>query len=186
MEVVLLERVEKLGQMGDVVKVKDGYARNYLLPQRKALRATKDNLARFEKERAQLEATNLARRQEAEQVAAKMTDVSVTILRNASETGALYGSVSSRDVADALTAAGYTVSRTQVALDRPFKNLGVYKVRIVLHPEVSVEASVNIARSHAEAEQQAAGLEPTAEEFFEEGAAPEAEAEEGEAAAANG
>ncbi|WP_119422143.1 50S ribosomal protein L9 [Desertibaculum subflavum] len=177
MEVVLLERVEKLGQMGEVVRVKDGYARNYLLPQRKALRATKDNMARFEKERAQLEATNLQRRAEAEKVAAKMTDVSVTILRNASETAALYGSVSSRDVADALTAAGYTVERSQVALDRPYKTLGMHKVRIALHPEVSIEATVNIARSQAEAEQQAAGIVPAAEQFFEEGAAPEAEAE---------
>lgn len=177
MEVVLLERVEKLGQMGEVVRVKDGYARNYLLPQRKALRATKDNMARFEKERAQLEATNLQRRAEAEKVAAKMTDVSVTILRNASETAALYGSVSSRDVADALTAAGYSVDRTQVALDRPYKTLGMHKVRIALHPEVSIEATVNIARSQAEAEQQAAGIVPTAEQFFEEGAAPDAEAE---------
>jgi large subunit ribosomal protein L9 len=181
MEVVLLERVEKLGQMGEVVRVKDGYARNYLLPQRKALRVTKDNMARFERERAQLEANNLVRRQEAEAVAAKMQDVSVTILRQASETAALYGSVSGRDVAEAMTEAGYTVSRSQVPLDRPIKNLGMHKVRVVLHPEVSIEVTVNVARSQAEAELQAAGAAPAPEAFFEEGAAPEADEAEGEA-----
>ncbi len=172
MEVVLLERVEKLGQMGEVVRVKDGYARNYLLPQRKALRASKANLARFEEQRAQLEANNLARREEAQKAAAKMQDVSVTILRQASETAALYGSVSTRDIATALTAAGYTIDRAQVLLDRPIKNLGIYKVRVSLHPEVSIEASVNVARSAAEAEMQAAGVNPVAEAFFEEGAEP--------------
>lgn len=168
MEVVLLERVEKLGQMGEVVRVKDGYARNYLLPQRKALRANKTNMVQFEEQRAQLEANNLARRQEAESVAAKMQNVSVTILRQASETSALYGSVSSRDIAEALTVAGYTVDRAQVLLDRPIKNLGVNKVRVGLHPEVSIEVSVNVARSAAEAEMQAAGIAPAAEQFFEE------------------
>lgn len=168
MEVVLLERVEKLGQMGEVVRVKDGYARNYLLPQRKALRANKTNMVQFEEQRAQLEANNLARRQEAESVAGKMQNVSVTILRQASETSALYGSVSTRDIAEALTAGGYTVDRVQVLLDRPIKNLGIYKVRVGLHPEVSVEVSVNVARSAAEAEMQAAGIAPTADQFFEE------------------
>lgn len=185
MEVVLLERVEKLGQMGEVVRVKDGYARNYLLPQRKALRASKANMARFEEQRAQLEANNLAQRQEAEKVAGKMNGVSVTILRQASETAALYGSVSTRDIAAALTAAGYTTDRAQVLLDRPIKNLGIYKVRVSLHPEVSIEASVNVARSAAEAEMQAAGINPAAEQFFEEGAEPTDEevAEETEEAA---
>jgi len=168
MEVVLLERVEKLGQMGEVVRVKDGYARNYLLPQRKALRANKANLVQFEQQRAQLEANNLAQRQEAEGVAAKMQNVSVTVLRQASETSALYGSVSTRDIAEALTAAGYSVDRAQVLLDRPIKSLGVYKVRVGLHPEVSIEVSVNVARSAAEAEMQAAGIAPAAEQFFDE------------------
>jgi large subunit ribosomal protein L9 len=159
-DVILLERVDKLGQMGQVVKVKPGFARNYLLPQKKALRATKQNLAYFEKQRAQLEAQNLERRSEAEQVAAKMNGVAVVVIRQAGESGQLYGSVTARDIAEAVTAAGYTVTRGQVALDRPIKTLGLHKDRIVLHPEVSVEITVNVAQSAEEAEMQAKGIDP--------------------------
>lgn len=181
MEVILLERVEKLGQMGDVVKVKDGYARNFLLPQKKALRATKDNMVRFEKQRTQLEAQNLARRQEAEAVAARMAGLSVTLLRQAGETGQLYGSVNPRDVADAVTAAGFTIGRQQVLMNAAIKTLGVHAVRIGLHPEVALTVSVNVARSEAEAEAQAGG------EFFEEGAGPKPEGEgEGQATSEEG
>jgi large subunit ribosomal protein L9 len=159
-DVILLERVDKLGQMGQVVKVKPGFARNYLLPQKKALRATKENLAYFEKQRAQLEAQNLERRSEAEQVAAKMNGLTVVVIRQAGESGQLYGSVTARDIADAVTAAGYTVTRGQVVLDRPIKTLGMHKDRIVLHPEVSVEITVNVAQSAEEAEMQAKGIDP--------------------------
>jgi large subunit ribosomal protein L9 len=159
-DVILLERVDKLGQMGQVVKVKPGFARNYLLPQKKALRATKQNLAYFEKQRAQLEAQNLERRSEAEQVAAKMNGLTVVVIRQAGESGQLYGSVTARDIADAVTAAGYTVTRGQVVLDRPIKTLGMHKDRIVLHPEVSVEITVNVAQSAEEAEMQAKGIDP--------------------------
>jgi len=159
-EVILLERVEKLGQMGQVVKVKPGFARNFLLPQKKALRATKANLAVFEKQRVQLEATNLKRRQEAEQVAAKMTDLSVVIVRQAGESGQLYGSVSARDIADAIDATGFTIERQQVVLDRPIKTLGLHPVRVVLHPEVSVSVTVNVAQSEEEAAMQAKGIDP--------------------------
>jgi large subunit ribosomal protein L9 len=173
MEIILLERVEKLGQMGDVVRVKDGYARNYLLPHRKALRATRSNRERFEKERAQLEVTNLARRQDAEAVAKKMEGLRVTLLRQASESTQLYGSVNARDIADAVTAGGFTVDRRQVQLNVPIKSLGIHQVRVALHPEVFVTVSVNVARSEAEAEVQASGGKVAAEEFFEEGAAPQ-------------
>lgn len=181
MEVILLERIEKLGQMGDVVKVRPGFARNFLLPQKKALRATKANLAVFEKQRAQLEAQNLKRRSEAEAVAAKMTDVSVVVIRQAGESGQLYGSVNARDIADALTAAGYTVERHQVAIDQPIKALGITAVRIRLHPEVSVMVDVNVARTADEAALQKAhgGVVPPERE--EEGPAAK-ETEEGEAA----
>ena len=155
MQVILLERIEKLGQMGDVVTVKPGYARNYLLPQRKALRATKDNLSYFDNQRAQLEAANLARRSEAESVAGKMSDVSVVIIRQAGDSGQLYGSVSGRDVAEALTEAGYTVERRQVAIDKPIKTLGLFNLALALHPEVKVQVTVNVARSADEAELQA-------------------------------
>jgi len=155
MEVILLERVEKLGQMGQVVKVRPGFARNYLLPQKKALRATKANMAFFDKQKAHLEAVNLERRKDAEQVASKMTDVSVVVIRQAGETGVLYGSVTPRDVADALIAAGYKVDRKQVAIESPIKTLGLFKVRIVLHPEVTIAVTVNVARSQEEAELQA-------------------------------
>ena len=157
MEVVLLERVEKLGQMGDVVSVKDGYARNYLLPQSKALRATKGNLERFERERAQLEARNLERKSEAEAVAAKLDGQSFIIIRSASEAGSLYGSVTARDVSDAATEGGFTVQRSQIVLDRPVKELGLHPIRVVLHPEVAAEVTINVARSQEEAELQASG-----------------------------
>ncbi len=162
MEVILLERVDKLGQMGEVVRVKDGYARNFLLPQGKALRANKGNMARFEKERAQLEARNLERRQEAETVAERMTDFSVVLLRQAGESGQLYGSVSARDIADAAAEAGASIGREQVRLERPIKTLGLHDVRVDLHPEVAVEIQVNVARSAEEAEVQARGGDPTA------------------------
>jgi len=154
MEVVLLQRIEKLGQMGDVVKVKPGFARNYLLPQKKALRATKENLARFEQQRAQLEAANLERRAEAEKVASKMDGLTVVVVRQAGETGQLYGSVSARDIAEAITQAGFTIVRNQVLMDRPIKMLGLHPVRIALHPEVIVTVTVNVAKSEEEAEVQ--------------------------------
>ncbi|RAU22204.1 50S ribosomal protein L9 [Paramagnetospirillum kuznetsovii] len=156
MEVILLERIEKLGQMGDVVNVKPGFARNFLLPQKKALRSSKENLAFFEKQRAQLEAANLKRRDEAQAVAAKMDGLSVLMVRQAGESGQLYGSVSGKDVADAIKAGGYTVERRQVNLDNPIKTLGSYAVRVSLHPEVAVTVTVNVARSQEEAERAAA------------------------------
>jgi len=156
-EVILLQRVEKLGQMGDVVKVKPGFARNFLLPQKKAIRASKDNLARFEQQRAQLEAQNLKRREEAERVAERVGGLSVVIIRQAGESGSLYGSVSSRDIAEAATAAGLTINRSQVVLAHPIKTLGLGTVRVVLHPEVSIPVTVNVARSPEEAERQARG-----------------------------
>ena len=157
MEVVLLERVEKLGQMGDVVSVKDGYARNYLLPQSKALRATKSNLAHFETQRAQLEARNLEMKKEAEAVAEKLDGQQFVIIRQASEAGSLYGSVTSRDAAEAATEGGFTVGKGQVVLERPVKELGLHAMRVVLHPEVSATITINVARSEEEAELQASG-----------------------------
>ena len=154
MEVILLERIEKLGQMGDLVTVKPGYARNFLLPQGKALRATEANKKRFETDRAQLEAENLARKGEAEQIAAKMEGMSVTLIRAASEMGQLYGSASSRDIADRIIDAGVTITRNQVDLNTAIKTLGLFPIRIVLHPEVSVDVTVNIARSEDEAAEQ--------------------------------
>jgi large subunit ribosomal protein L9 len=159
-DVILLERVEKLGQMGQVVKVRPGFARNYLLPQKKALRATKANLALFEKQRHQLEAQNLARRGEAEDVAKKMDGLAVVVIRQAGESGQLYGSVTARDIADAVTAAGFSVGRSQVVLDKAIKTLGLYKQRVVLHPEVAVNVTVNVAQSAEEAEMQAKGVDP--------------------------
>ena len=156
-ELILLQRVEKLGQMGDRVKVKPGYARNFLLPEKKALRATKDNLAKFEQQRAQLEAQNIRRREEAERVAERVHGLSVVIIRQAGESGSLYGSVSARDIADATTEAGLTVNRQQVVLEQPIKTLGLSQVRVVLHPEVSIPVTVNVARSPEEAERQARG-----------------------------
>jgi large subunit ribosomal protein L9 len=157
MQVILLERIGRLGQMGDVVNVKDGYARNFLLPQKKALRATTDNLARFEKDRAQLEARNLELKKEAEAVAAKLDGKSFLAIRQAGDTGQLYGSVTSRDIAEVVTAGGFSLDRRQVVLDRPIKTLGLQPVRIALHPEVLVNVTLNIARSQDEADRQARG-----------------------------
>jgi large subunit ribosomal protein L9 len=154
MDVILLQRIEKLGQMGEVVKVKPGFARNYLLPQKKALRATEANRARFEIQRAQLEATNLARRQEAEKISGKVDGLTVVVIRQAGETGHLYGSVSARDVAAAVTAGGVTIDRAQVLMDRPIKMLGLHPVRVALHPEVVVTVTANVAKSAEEAELQ--------------------------------
>ena len=184
MEVILLERIEKLGQMGEVVNVKTGFARNFLLPQKKALRASKENLAYFEKQRVQLEALNLKRRDEAQGVADKMAGLSVLMVRQAGENGQLYGSVSGKDVADAIKAAGYTIERRQVNLDNPIKTLGSYAVRVSLHPEVSLIVTVNVARSQEEAERAAAAAAaahaaPEAEEVEVEGdVVVEAEVEE--------
>ncbi len=160
MEVILLERIESLGQMGEVVKVKPGYARNFLLPQRKAMRATKENLAHFEKQRGQLETQNLQRRQDAETVSAKMIDLAVVVIRQAGETGQLYGSVTSRDVAEAVTAAGFTVGRSQVLMQQPIKALGIHPTRVALHPEVILAVKVNVAQSHEEAKAQAEAKAP--------------------------
>ena len=156
-ELILLQRVEKLGQMGEIVKVKPGFARNFLLPQKKALRATTENRAYFDKQKAQLEAQNLKRKEEAERVAERVSGLSVVIIRQAGESGSLYGSVSSRDISDASTAAGLTVGRDQVVLIHPIKTLGMTKVRVVLHPEVSLLVTVNVARSPEEAERQTRG-----------------------------
>jgi len=157
MQVILLERVEKLGQMGEVVKVKDGFARNFLLPRKKALRATKANIAHFETEKAQLEARNLTLKKEAEGVATTLDKKTFVILRQAGETGMLYGSVSTRDISDAVTANGVTLDRGQVTLDKAIKTLGMHDVRVVLHPEVRVGITLNIARTAEEAERQARG-----------------------------
>ena len=154
MEVILLERIEKLGQMGDVVNVKAGFARNYLLPQNKALRKTKQNLTRFESQRAQLEAENLTKKTEAEKIADKLKGMKITILRAAGETGQLYGSVTSRDIAETVTKSGVSINRNQVILNRALKVLGLEPIRISLHPEVLVEVIANIARNKDEAEQQ--------------------------------
>ena len=159
-DVILLERVEKLGQMGQVVKVRPGFARNYLLPQKKALRATKENLAYFEKQRTQLEAQNLKRKGEAEEVAKKLEGLTVIVIRQAGESGQLYGSVSARDIADAVTQAGFTVEKQQIVLDRTLKTLGIHPLRVVLHPEVAVAVKVNIAQSAEEAEMQEKGIDP--------------------------
>ena len=156
-EVILLQRIEKLGQMGDVVRVKPGYARNYLLAQKKAMRATKGNLAQFEQQRVQLEAQNIKRREEAERLLERMEGLTVVIVRQAGESGSLYGSVSARDIADACAASGLSVHRSQVVLDQPIKTLGLHKVRLVLHPEVSLIVTANVARSAEEAEKQARG-----------------------------
>jgi large subunit ribosomal protein L9 len=161
MQIILLERIGRLGQMGDVVKVRDGFARNFLLPQGKALRATKENMSRFENQRSQLEANNLQRKQEAEAVAVKLGGLRFTVIRQAGDTGQLYGSVSTRDVADAVTAGGFTVDRVQVLLDRPIKNLGLHEVRVSLHPEVEIKVVVNVARTEEEATRQAAGEDVT-------------------------
>ena len=154
MEIILLERVEKLGQMGDVVKVKPGYARNFLLPQGKALRANKNNLERFETEKSQREADNLSRRSEAETEASKMDGLAVSMVRAASEMGQLFGSVTSRDIAEAVTEAGFTITRNQVVMEKAIKTLGLHDTRLRLHAEVSVTVKVNVARSLDEAKTQ--------------------------------
>ena len=151
MEIILLERIEKLGQMGEIVTVKSGYARNYLLPKKKALRATDASRAQFESQRAQLEAENLNRRSEAESVATKIEELNISLIRQAGDNGQLYGSVSGRDIADSISAAGVTVARGQVLLDRPIKELGLNPIRVSLHPEVQVEVLINVARTDDEA-----------------------------------
>jgi large subunit ribosomal protein L9 len=190
MQVILLQRIGRLGQMGDVVTVKDGYARNFLLPQKKALRATQENLAHFETQRAQLEANNLEQKKEAEAVAAKLEGQVFKAIRSAGDTGQLYGSVSTRDIAEAVTAGGFTVDRRQVVLERPIKTLGLHETKVQLHPEVVVKVVLNVARSDEEAERQARGEDVTVvkgealeietfnpDSVFEEGAAPDAEGE---------
>jgi len=189
MDVILLERIEKLGQMGDVVTVKPGYARNYLLPRKKALRATDGNRAVFDEQRAQLEADNLKHKEEADRVAKDMDGMTVIIVRQASESDQLYGSVTTRDIANAITESGVTADRRQIKLDRPIKTVGMHLVRVDLHPEVSVEVVANVARSEEEAQMQARGerinrdgdvvdIDVEAievEEVFEEGAVPQSE-----------
>ena len=161
MDVILLERIGRLGQMGETVKVKDGYARNFLLPQGKALRANEANKKKFEGQRAQLEAQNLERKNEAEAVATKLNGESFIVVRSAGETGQLYGSVSTRDIADIISANGFTLHRNQVELNHPIKTIGLHEVSISLHPEVQVQVTVNIARSTEEAERQAKGEDLT-------------------------
>ncbi|MGH6878921.1 MAG: 50S ribosomal protein L9 [Rhizomicrobium sp.] len=190
MQVILLERVEKLGQMGDVVRVKDGFARNYLLPKKKALRATEHNRSYFETQRTQLEARNLERKSEAQAVAAKLEGKSFVLLRQAGYRGQLYGSVSPRDIADIVSAGGFSISRSQVPIDKAIKAIGLVPVGIVLHPEVRVHVTVNVARTEDEAERQARGEDVLVEqapeeeaaqaaaEVFEEGAAPAGETAE--------
>ncbi len=157
MEVILLERISRLGQMGETVKVKDGFARNFLLPQGKALRANEANKKKFEGQRAQLEARNLERKSEAQTVADQLDGKTFVAVRSAGETGQLYGSVSTRDIADLLTAEGFSVNRNQVELNQPIKEIGLRNVAIALHPEVEVTITLNIARSPDEAERQARG-----------------------------
>jgi large subunit ribosomal protein L9 len=190
MQVILLERVEKLGQMGEEVRVKDGFARNYLLPQKKALRATKANREYFAGQKAQLEAQNLQRKSEAEKIGKKLEGKTFVLLRQAGDRGQLYGSVSPRDIAAVIAEGGFTVNRTQVPLDKAIKDIGLVPVSVVLHPEVRVSVTINIARTEDEAERQARGenvlAEKTPEEevladaeaMFEEGAAPKEEEEE--------
>ena len=199
MQVILLERIGRLGQMGDVVTVKDGFARNFLLPQGKALRATEANRKRFERERAQLEARDLELKTEAAAVSGKLDGQSFIVIRQAGDTGQLYGSVSTRDIAAAITEGGFSIERHQVLLDRPIKALGVHALRIALHAEVVPHVTINVARSTDEAERQARGESVTAkamseaeedaeaakraaEALFEAGAAPSEEGAEEEAA----
>ena len=166
MDVILLERVHNLGQIGDVVKVRPGYARNFLLPMRKALRATEANKAKFESQRAQIEAMNLEKRSEAEKVKDKVDGIKVVLIRQAGETGQLFGSVNARDLAEAVTVAGFTIDRRQVILDRPIKTLGLHPIRVALHPEVIVAVTANVAKSteEAEAQEKAGGYVARAEE----------------------
>lgn len=190
MQVILLERVEKLGQMGDEVRVKDGFARNFLLPKKKALRATKANRDYFQTQKAQLEANNLKLKSEAEKVGQKLDGKAFVLIRQAGDRGQLYGSVSPRDIADAMEKAGFKVDRHQVTISVAIKAIGLFTIPVVLHPEVKVNVTVNVARSEDEAERQARGenvlaekteaeeAKVAAEELFEEGAAPKTEAEE--------
>ena len=154
MQIILLERVEKLGQMGDVVTVKGGYGRNFLLPQGKAIRASENNLKAFETRKIELEAQNLASKKEAEAVAEKMDGVEINLIRQASESGQLYGSVNARDIADALCQAGFKVSRNQIIMDRSIKSIGIFDYKVRLHPELSVLVAVNVAQSDEEAKAQ--------------------------------
>jgi large subunit ribosomal protein L9 len=188
MQIILLQRIPKLGQMGDTVRVRDGYARNFLLPQGKAIRATEANREHFEAQRAQLEARNLEEKKEAEAVAGKLDGQSIVVIRQASERGQLYGSVSTRDIAEALTESGFNVARGQVELNAPIKTLGITEVPVRLHPEVTATVVVNIARTADEAERQARGEdtmapEDEAEEALEEALADTAEFFEDEALA---
>jgi len=191
MQVILLERVEKLGQMGDEVKVKDGFARNYLLPKKKALRATAANREFFKTQKSHLEAHNLERKKDAEAVSGKLAGKIFTMLRQAGDRGQLYGSVSPRDIADVVTAGGFSIARGQVPLDKAIKTIGLHEVSVVLHPEVRVQVIINVARTEDEAERQARGEDvlaeaadeeapeaaPVAEALFEEGAAPKPDEE---------
>jgi large subunit ribosomal protein L9 len=165
MDVILLERVEKLGAIGDVVKVKDGFARNYLLPRKKALRSNEANRKVFEANRARIESDNASRRADAEKEAVNFKDATVTLIRQASNTGQLYGSVAVRDLVDALAADGHKVSKSAVVLDKPIKAIGVSTVKVALHPEVVVTVRVNVARSPEEAEMQASGVDVMASMF---------------------
>lgn len=176
MDVILLERVPKLGQMGDVVRVKNGFARNFLLPKGKALRATDANRARFEREKTQLEARNLEARKEAEAVGEKLAGQSFVIIRQAAEGGQLYGSVATRDVAETLAEGGFTIARSQVLLNRPIKLIGMHEVAISLHPEVEVAITLNVARTPDEAERQVRGEDLTRRVPY--GEAPEPQEEE--------
>jgi large subunit ribosomal protein L9 len=190
MQVILLERVEKLGQMGDEVRVKDGFARNFLLPKKKALRATKANRDYFQTQKAHLEANNLRLRGEAEKIGDKLNGKTFTLIRQAGDRGQLYGSVTPRDVADAMEKVGFKVDRHQINISQAIKAIGLFALPVVLHPEVKVNISVNVARSEDEAERQARGEDVlagrtereeavvAAEELFEEGAAPKTDAEE--------
>ena len=192
MQVILLERVEKLGQMGDEVRVKDGFARNFLLPKKKALRATKANRDYFQTQKTQLEAHNLERKKDADAIAKKLDGKSFTLLRQAGDRGQLYGSVTPRDIADAMEKGGFKVDRHQVTISVAIKHIGLFPLPVVLHPEVKVNITVNVARSEDEAERQARGedvlAEKTdaeeakiaAEDLFEDGAAPKADGETGE------
>jgi large subunit ribosomal protein L9 len=193
MQVILLERIGRLGQMGDVVTVKNGFARNFLLPQGKALRATKDNMQEFQKRRVQLEASNLELKKDAEAVATKLDGKTFTTIRQAGDTGQLYGSVATRDIAEVVKEGGFTIDRRQVVLEKPIKTLGIHAVKIALHPEVLVRVGINVARSQDEAERQSRGEDVTVvkgerlqletfnpEAVFEEGATQSGEAGEGE------
>ncbi len=191
MQVILLERIGRLGQMGDVVNVKDGYARNFLLPQGKAMRATQDNMTEFESRRVQLEANNLELKKEAEAIAEKLNGKQFISIRQAGDTGQLYGSVSTRDISEIVTEGGFTIDRKQVVLERPMKTLGVHELKVALHPEVLVKIAINVARSEDEAARQARGEDVTVvreermelETFdpdaaFEEGTSPEENTED--------